>query len=108
MTFCSIRVGMIPALRGARESTMPVRDARPTHPNLLLSCLPPLERVRLEPRLERVRFAVKDPLYESNVPIAHVYFPLSGLFSIVATTGEGFVVEVGLVGREGMVGLPVF
>lgn len=46
-------------------------------------------------------------LHEPNVPIASVYFPESGYVSMVAHMEDGEAAEVGLVGLEGMVGLPV-
>jgi CRP-like cAMP-binding protein len=45
-------------------------------------------------------------IYEPNAPISHVYFPLSGIVSMVSTMREG-TVEVGTVGCEGMTGIPI-
>ena len=74
--------------------------------NALLSALPPGERERL--RLERVSSEIKDVVYESNGPISHVYFPLSGVYSLVVVMQDGLTVEAATVGNEGMVGMPVF
>jgi CRP-like cAMP-binding protein len=54
-----------------------------------------------------VRLDVPRPVHEANEPISHVYFPLSGVVSLTRQMDGGDVVEVGLVGREGVVGLPV-
>jgi len=45
-------------------------------------------------------------LIEANEPIRHAYFPENGIASILANTSEGRI-EVGMVGREGMVGVPL-
>lgn len=45
-------------------------------------------------------------LSEPNQPVRHVYFPVSGLISVDALTKKGESVEVGVVGREGLAGLP--
>ena len=44
---------------------------------------------------------------EASRPIEHVYFPIDGVASLVITTAEGASAEVGTIGSEGMVGLPV-
>lgn len=74
--------------------------------NALLSALAPEERDRL--RLERVSMAVRDAVYEPSGPIEHVYFPLSGVFSLIVVMSDTMSVEAAIVGNEGMVGLPVF
>jgi CRP-like cAMP-binding protein len=50
----------------------------------------------------------KHSLWEPGRPIEAVYFPLDFVASILAVTSEGLQVEVGTVGNEGLVGLPVF
>jgi CRP-like cAMP-binding protein len=57
----------------------------------------------LEPHETRERTQVHDP----GSLIEHVYFPLTAVFSLVAGVGEQ-TIEVSTIGREGMVGLPVF
>jgi CRP-like cAMP-binding protein len=76
--------------------------------NRLLAALPSEDLERLRPQLTPVQLAVRDVLYEPNKPIAAVYFPTSGVTSIVATMDDGAAVEVATIGNEGMVGLPVF
>ncbi|HEY3058824.1 MAG TPA: Crp/Fnr family transcriptional regulator [Chloroflexota bacterium] len=76
--------------------------------NLLLAALPGHELAHLSPALEPVSFAQNQPLYEANQPLSYVFFVVQGMVSIVRTTGDGRTVEVGPVGRDGMVGLPVF
>lgn len=76
--------------------------------NRLLTSLPKEEYKRLQPYLEPVSLEVKQELYQPNVPIEFVYFPLSGMYSLLSQTSEGDLIEVATVGNEGMVGLPVF
>jgi CRP-like cAMP-binding protein len=77
--------------------------------NALLANLPPSEFEVLRPSLEAVDMGIRHPVYQPRRPIEHVYFPLSSVFSMVATAGEDrVVVEVGTIGYEGMVGLPLF
>ena len=57
---------------------------------------------------EHVRLSEHTTVYDAGEPITHVDFPLCGLLSIVATSRDGSTVEVGPVGCDGMVGLPVF
>ena len=78
--------------------------------NRLLAALSPPELDRLQPHLEPVALGVRDVLYEPDGPISHVWFPTSGMASLLTPPdgGRGTGIEVGVVGREGMVGLPVF
>lgn len=70
--------------------------------NRLLSLLPTAELGRLLPSLEFVELPLRTILYEPDLPITHVYFPLDGVGSLIATLDEGGTVEVGTVGHEGM------
>ena len=45
-------------------------------------------------------------MIEAHQPILHVVFPESGIVSTIANTDEGRI-EIGLIGHEGFVGLPV-
>jgi CRP-like cAMP-binding protein len=76
--------------------------------NLLINALPSAERRRLLSALQLVFLRVRQPLYEAQQPIEFVYFPLSGVHSIVRRLTEGGAVEVATVGNEGMIGIPVF
>jgi CRP-like cAMP-binding protein len=73
--------------------------------NALLAALPENERTALEPHLERVALAFKQVIQEVDEPLAHLWFPSSGVMSMVSTMEDGAVVEVATIGREGMVGL---
>ena len=81
----------------------------PTLPeNRLLAALPPADRDRLLRRADEVTLARGDGVYRSNGPIDHVYFPRTGILSMVIDMEDGGTVEVGTVGLEGMAGLPAF
>lgn len=76
--------------------------------NRLLATLPRKEYERLLPNLEEIPLLFEKVLYEAGGLILNVYFPTSGVVSLLAAVEERATLEVGLVGREGMVGLPVF
>ncbi len=76
--------------------------------NSLLAALPTRELNLLLPHLERTKLAFDQTLYEPEEAIKHVYFPTSGIISLVVVLDKGVVAEVGRVGNEGMIGLPVF
>lgn len=76
--------------------------------NRLLAALPRKEFDRLRPELESIAMTVKYVFYEANAVIRHVYFPLGGVASVVISMKDGVTVEVGLIGNEGMVGIPAF
>lgn len=76
--------------------------------NRLLSALSRDLQIRLLPRMEKVNLPIRQVLHEPQSPIAHVYFPLSGVTSLVMAMKDGDTVEVGTIGNEGMVGTPVF
>jgi CRP-like cAMP-binding protein len=50
----------------------------------------------------------KHSAYEPGQPIEYVYFPLTGVISMVSVTRDGESIEVATVGNEGAVGLPIF
>jgi CRP-like cAMP-binding protein len=66
--------------------------------NYLLDALPPESLERLQPNLEPVALVLKARVQQ----VEHVYFPVSGLISVVATMKDGATIETGLIAREGM------
>jgi CRP-like cAMP-binding protein len=76
--------------------------------NLILSALPDKQRNRLLPDLEPYPLPLSKIIYEIGDRISHIYFPGRAVVSLVSYTEQGEGLEVGLVGHEGMVGLPVF
>jgi CRP-like cAMP-binding protein len=76
--------------------------------NAILASLPAEELSRMQPHLEIVEVGTKTMVYDRMRPIECVYFPVNAVFSFVATVDDEVVVEVGTIGKEGMVGLPAF
>ena len=75
--------------------------------NLLLMALPPGEYKRLIPYLKPVSLVLGEIVYEPKELIQEVYFPIGAMISLVSIMRDGSTTEIGLVGNEGMVGLPV-
>jgi CRP-like cAMP-binding protein len=73
--------------------------------NAILAGLPERDLESLLGRMERCALERRQVLSEANEPIRHVYFPLSGLVSLVNATFNGATVEVAMVGHEGLIGL---
>jgi CRP-like cAMP-binding protein len=76
--------------------------------NRLLAALPREEFERLVPFLEPVRVEFKQLLIEPGEPIPYVWFPHDFVSSDIVEMADGSAVEVGTIGNEGMVGVPLF
>jgi hypothetical protein len=75
-------------------------------PNRLLALLSESDFDLLAPILRSVTLGLRKQLEKPNRRIEAVYFPESGFASVVALQ-KGKEVEIGLIGREGMTGLPI-
>ena len=75
--------------------------------NHLLSRLSSDDFQLLQPNLKRVDLPLRKNLEQPNRPIDQIYFLESGFASVVADGSGDRSIEVGLIGREGMTGLPV-
>ena len=84
----------------------PLEVAHPTG-NQLLAALPAQDLARLAPMLEPVQVEVGEVLSEPAAPIRHIYFPNDSLISLLGVAEGRMTLEVGLVGREGMLGATV-
>lgn len=86
------------------------RSTKPRAPieNRLLAALSNQEYQRLLPDLKPVAIVFGDILYEPGDVIQNVYFPQQGLISLLSTVEERSTLEVGMVGSEGMAGIPVY
>jgi CRP-like cAMP-binding protein len=76
-------------------------------PNRLLAALPRKDYHKLLPFLEPAKVAYEEVLYKAHAPIRHVYFPNDCFVSMLTSVDSGRAAEVGLIGSEGMIGLPV-
>lgn len=91
--------------RPPRESVMlmGVSDHAPIA-NTLLAALARADYQRLLPKLEPVKLTFGEILHEPGDEIRHVYFPGDSLVSLLTVIDRRLALEVGLIGREGMVG----
>lgn len=76
--------------------------------NRILAALPAGEYQSLFTKLEQISLVYGEKIYERGEIIQFVYFPESGIISLLAGVEDSATLEVGIVGREGIVGLPVF
>ncbi|GJG86621.1 hypothetical protein tb265_18020 [Gemmatimonadetes bacterium T265] len=90
----------------ANRMPTPRRSEPRAEANHLLRRLPRAEYARLIPHLEPVMLPVRHVVYEPHAPITHVYFPQNGMLSLILVLADGGTVEVGMVGREGVAGVP--
>jgi CRP-like cAMP-binding protein len=77
-------------------------QARPG--NYLLAALPACDRQSLLAGRAPIELVLKSVVAEAGEPIRHVFFPASGYISLIAAADPHARIEVGLVGREGMLG----
>jgi CRP-like cAMP-binding protein len=75
--------------------------------NRLLAALPPADFERLSASLTLVSLSLKQPLLEADEPLAAAYFIETGMVSYLAYLQGGEAIEVGIIGAEGMVGMPL-
>jgi CRP-like cAMP-binding protein len=76
--------------------------------NSLLDSLPREEAGQILPELELVSLRSRNVLFDQGQTMSYVYFPTSGMISLLRVMNDRTVVETSAVGYEGMVGLPVF
>jgi len=85
------------------SSAIPIGSSR----NIILRELPKDELDRIAAVAEWVSLSAKEPIWESNRPIEHVYFPQTAVISIVTLLDTG-PIEAITIGNDGFAGLPVF
>ena len=74
--------------------------------NRVLASIPPREYKRLQAHLEPVDLKFGEVLFEPGKAIKHVYFPVDCLISLLTAVDKRRTLEVGMVGNEGMAGMP--
>jgi len=72
--------------------------------NQLIARLPKAARTRLDTLGQVVDLSLSHVLAEAGSPTRHVHFPITGFVSRLAQVDSAHVIEVGMVGREGMLG----
>ena len=75
--------------------------------NRLLAALPDKEYQRLCPHLQPVELSQYQILYNAGEDYQYAYFPSYSIVSTVAIMENGSTTEIGVIGNEGMVGLPI-
>ncbi len=78
---------------------------RPSINNKILAALSHEAHQRLLPNLEPVGLRHGKVIYEMNGPVRYLYFPYTAVISLVTQMSNGTIVEVGLIGNEGMSGI---
>src|SRR3990170_741074 len=73
--------------------------------NRLLLALPSRNLKRLMPELEQIRCQHGQVLMDADSSLDHVYFPDSGVVSVVAVYADGSIIEMATIGREGCTGV---
>jgi CRP-like cAMP-binding protein len=79
----------------------------PLTENHLIEQLPSRSRQSLLPLCEPIELVLSEVLCEAGQVMQHVYFPIDGFISVVAEIDGHTGVEVGMVGREGVLGAPL-
>ena len=85
--------------------TTPAPSKKAPVPNSVLAALPRPAYEALRSGLEEVQLIFAEILYEPGKIIEHVYFPGNSLVSLLTLVDQHSALEVGMVGREGMVGM---
>src|SRR5579872_4463558 len=75
--------------------------------NRLLASLSQIDYARLHSLLDPVQLPYRDLLYQASKPIQFVYFLETGVASLVNTMRNGEASEIGTIGNEGIVGVPI-
>lgn len=89
-------------------STNPISlSTEPQITNKILAALPREDFERFEAKLKPVRLALGETLYLPEQKMEYVYFVTRGVVSLLAALENGATVEAGVIGSEGMVGVPI-
>jgi len=88
----------------------PTRPTQQTDPrrNRLLAALPEDDYEEVLPALEPVALEPGTALYESGDAQPYLYFPVSGMVSLLYLLEDGGSTELAVTGREGVVGVSLF
>jgi CRP-like cAMP-binding protein len=107
LTFPGGRVCGLGPLPTGRD-IMPIAVSSPCTGNRLLDTLPKRELEHLRAASEVVSFPHGEVVHRQDGPLAHVYFPVNGVCSVVLVMNNGKSVEAATVGNEGMVGVQAY
>jgi CRP-like cAMP-binding protein len=90
------------------SGTAGVSHGTTSSPNRILAALTPAEYRRLHPHLRTIPLPHKYEMQKPGEKASLVYFPGSGVCSVTTVMEDGRMVEVGTIGREGVVNFGVF
>jgi CRP-like cAMP-binding protein len=76
--------------------------------NRLLAALPREEYDLILPHLGRASFKLGEVVYESGGQMEHIYFPTTAIISLLYLMENGSSAEMGMAGKEGLVGVALF
>jgi CRP-like cAMP-binding protein len=76
--------------------------------NHLLAVLPKSDLDRLTPHLKLVSLTLGEVLYESDIVLQHVFFPIDSIVSLLSVMSDGASAEIAVVGNDGVVGISLF
>jgi CRP-like cAMP-binding protein len=83
------------------------KENRVSKGNLLLAAMPVADRMRLTGDLPPVDLAFSQDLGQPGDRIRYVYFPIDSFISLITPGADSTQLEIGLVGNEGMLGVPL-
>jgi CRP-like cAMP-binding protein len=87
---------------------MPVPSDKKTTQNMLLAALPTEALANFKDELTPVHLSLGQVIYEPGETLQYVYFPTTAIVSLLYTMENGASAEMGIVGRDGVVGIAVF
>ena len=76
--------------------------------NLLIRSLPDEEYARILPKLQLVSLPLGKVIFESGDKLSYIYFPVSSVVSLLYIMENGGTAEIGIAGKGGLVGMPLF
>jgi CRP-like cAMP-binding protein len=76
--------------------------------NRILASLPQEDFERILPHLSPVAFSLGEVVYESGAKMDHIYFPTTAIISLLYMMENGSSAEMGIAGKEGLVGVALF
>ena len=94
-----------PQLKHASSSLQPMGTSPDWPRNRLLLALPTRDLKRLLPELERIPCHAEQVLMDADSALDHVFFPDSGVVSVLAVYADGSAIEMATIGREGCTGV---
>ena len=86
----------------ARASVIPARE------NAILAALPERDFDRVRRYLQPVELPLGEAIYEAGSRVRQLYFPTSGIISLLQVMADGASAEIAVVGKEGVVGIAMF